>query len=94
MNNVEADKLLDKMLAKQTKENLAAAKKPCNEERAKAEAAYLKKWARKRPIIKVGGEESTFWKCGKFMTKIEPGVVTGMVKHCLAVRINDRLTFL
>ena len=77
---------IDAMLEEQRVENVKAAAKPCSLAVAQAQHAFLKGWAKKKPIIKYGDETSTFWTAGKWMTKIHPGEVTGMVKHGLAVR--------
>jgi hypothetical protein len=83
--------LLDKLLEEQRRENEAAALVPCSEEQARKQHEFLKSWAKKKPITKYGGEESTFWKCGKFMTKIHPGEIAGMVKYGYAVRDGNTL---
>jgi hypothetical protein len=77
---------IDAMLEEQRNENVKAAAKPCDLATAQAQHAFLKGWAKKKPITKYGDESSTFWKAGKWMTKIPPGEVTGMIKHGLAVR--------
>ena len=42
------------------------------------EAAFLKKWSKGKPI-RLHQPGSTFWACGKFMTKLEPETVDGLV---------------
>ena len=91
MKNAEANAMLDKMLEKQRKENEKAALQPCALEFARSEAKYLAGWSKGKPITKFGDESSTFWKSGKWMTKISPQHIAGMIKHGFAVREGNTL---
>jgi hypothetical protein len=42
-------------------------------------AAFLRGWARRKPIIKVGGDGNSFWKCGSRMTQLQPKMVAALV---------------
>lgn len=78
--------MLDKMIVKQTAENDRAAKKPCSKMDAQKSRDFLLGWSKGRPIVKLtSGNSDTFWKCGKWMTKISPQEVSGMVKHGFAI---------
>jgi len=89
--NASLQKQLDKLLDDQRKQNLAAYKKPSGKAAAEEQYNFLKGWAKKKPITKVGGDESTFWKCGKWMSKISPQEIAGMEKYGFAVREGDIL---
>lgn len=54
---------------------------------AAEQAKFLKGWSKGKPISKQDpNSTSTFWKCGKWMTKIEPKVVQEMLKLNLIER--------
>ena len=89
--NAVASAMLDKMLNEQRRQNERATKVSCTKECAQWQYDFLKGWAKKKPIVKFGDESSTFWKSGKWMTKIPPQDIVGMVKHGLAVRDGNRL---
>ena len=92
-HNDAASAMLDRMLAEQAEENRVAASKPCSQAQAKKSAKFLKGWAKGKPITKwMPGDASTMWKCGKWMTKIEPSELAGLVKYGFAKRIGDTLT--
>ena len=88
---MDANQMLDKMLEKQRKENEKAALVACTKEKAISEHKFLLGWSKGKPLTKFGDESSTFWKCGKWMSKIHPSVVTGLLKHGLATRDGSTL---
>lgn len=85
---------LDAFLAKVEAENRAryAADPAPSPAQVESEAAFLKGWARSKPIIKVGGDGNSFWRCGTRMTKLSPKTVTALVKAGYATLDNGILT--
>jgi hypothetical protein len=75
---------LERIIAEQEKENRKLAETPCSKDVAERQVAFLKGWAKKKPIRKVGGlYESKLWQAGKWMTQIPANEVTGIVTHGL-----------
>lgn len=81
---------LDTLVAKAGKENRAReAKSPApSKEQALKEASFLKGWSKGKPIIRVS-EDSTFWQCGKYMTKITFKEANALQKYGLATLTGD-----
>jgi hypothetical protein len=72
--------IMEQLVAKAGKENRAAeAKRPApTKEQVATEYAFLKKWARGKPIVRQSAD-STFWQKGKFMTKIDYKMADALV---------------
>jgi len=69
-------------VAKKNNAEEAKVKKP-SREAAAAEAAWLKKWSKGKPICRVSSD-SSFWKAGKWMHKMSFKVVDALVEYGLA----------
>lgn len=80
-----------KKVGDENKARYAAEPEP-NEADVAKEAKFLKGWAKKKAITKVGGDDNSFWKCGSRMTKLSPKMVDALVKHEYATKSGNSLT--
>lgn len=73
------DALVAKMAAENNAEEAKRSKgyKPAD---AVSEVAFLQGWAKGKPIVRQGSE-GTFWACGKWMHKLDFGLVELIVKN-------------
>lgn len=81
---------IDAILAKAEEKNKAeeAKAKPKQGEALVAEAKFLKKWAKGKPIVRQTSG-STFWAAGKWMTKLAYPTVDALVAAGLAELQGD-----
>jgi hypothetical protein len=70
------DTYLDKMLAKQAKEDALVT---FTQEEIENQAVFLLGWAKGKKISKFGAT-GNFYKCGKFMTSMKPQMIAGLLK--------------
>lgn len=67
---------MEQLLAKIAKENIrdeAKRSAKVTDEQAKKEAAFLKKWAKGKPVVRQSND-ATFWAAGKWMSNLDWGV--------------------
>lgn len=94
----ELDALLKKAAAENRKAEVKAAKTKRTPAEVQAAADFLKRWSKKKPIIRQDSD-STYWAAGKWMTKLDYGMVQAIADAKLATLTGDpklkgaRLTF-
>jgi len=76
-------KLIAKMAAQNIRDEAERSKAEYKAEKVASEAAFLKKWSKGKPIIRQT-DDSTFWAAGKWMTKLDWGMVDAIVAAGLA----------
>jgi hypothetical protein len=85
---------LDRMLDQIGEENAAryAAEPPPSAKAVAETAAFLKRWARSKPVTKATpGNYDSFWRCGSRMCKLSPKMVDALVAAGNVSRTGDVL---
>lgn len=87
------DAVLAQMLREQEKE-IAALPDPTPEE-VQEQAEFLRGWSRGKTITKLSQSNADrFYKCGKWMTKIDPKVVDALIKSRAAIGTSRSFSML